>query len=92
MMSSNDCTPEQDEIVRDFCRENDVGQMKACPKCAMGGKPGEHLLTPFCQHKYCPIREWRDEKMRPEREAKEAARREQIERAEYERLKGKFET
>lgn len=52
----NDCSPDADDLVREFCRENDIGKMAACPKCAMEADP----LSFFCQHQYCPIREWID--------------------------------
>lgn len=45
-----------DELVREFCRENDVGKMSGCPKC--GFKAGDYLNN-FCQWHYCPLREWR---------------------------------
>jgi hypothetical protein len=58
----NDCSPETDELIKEFCRENDVGKMAGCPKCGMTGK--DLMLCFFCQHEYCPIREW-DRKSRP---------------------------
>lgn len=55
---AKDCTPEQDALVREFCRENDVGKMKGCPKCGMG--TNENLVFAFfCTHTYCPVRDWR---------------------------------
>lgn len=72
-------TPEQDELIKEFCRENDVGKMKACPKCAMGGQ--DAALTMFCTHRYCPIREWRnslpEEKARREKAAADRQRAEE---------------
>jgi hypothetical protein len=47
---------ELDELVREFCRENDVAKMKGCPKCGFSAGDFLHL---FCTHKYCPLREWR---------------------------------
>ena len=62
-MSNGDCSPGADDLVREFCRDNDVGKMKGCPKCGMGGK--DLMLTMFCTHPYCPIREWRAAKKQP---------------------------
>lgn len=59
-----------DDRVREFCKTVDVGQLTACPKCAMGsGGSSEMMLTFFCQHKYCPFREWKQAKEREERAA-----------------------
>jgi hypothetical protein len=55
----NDCSPETDEMIREFCAENDVGQMKGCPKCGIGCNGESLIFCNFCQHPYCPIREWR---------------------------------
>jgi pyruvate formate-lyase activating enzyme-like uncharacterized protein len=55
-------TQADDDRIRELCKTQDVGAMKACPKCGLGsGGQGEAVLAVgFCQHKYCPVREWRD--------------------------------
>jgi hypothetical protein len=57
-----DCTPAQDELIREFCKENDVGKMQGCPKCGMKGR--DLMLFQFCLHTYCPLKEWADTKRR----------------------------
>lgn len=52
-------TDADDNRVKEFCKTVDVGKLTKCPKCGMGeGGSSEMMLAHFCQHKYCPFREW----------------------------------
>jgi hypothetical protein len=62
-------TEKDDERVREFCKDVDVGKLTVCPKCAMGSNPGEMILASFCTHSYCPFREWSQQKKTIERAA-----------------------
>jgi hypothetical protein len=52
---------ELDNLIREFCQENDIGKMQGCPKCGFLAGDFLHL---FCTHKYCPMREWRNQRKR----------------------------
>lgn len=56
-----------DNLVREFCAENDVGKMKGCPKC---GFKSDDPLSLFCTWSYCPVREWREAKKAKSKKAK----------------------
>lgn len=63
-------TEEDDNRIREQCKGLDVGRLTQCPKCAMGeGGISELMLANFCQHKYCPFREWTAQKKASERAA-----------------------
>ncbi len=62
-------TDKDDERVREFCKTIDVGKLTECPKCAMGSQPNEMILASFCQHSYCPFREWQKQKQADARAA-----------------------
>lgn len=50
-----------DDRVRELCKTIDVGQLTSCPKCGMGESGlSEMMLSPFCTHKYCPFRDWKN--------------------------------
>lgn len=56
-------TEEDDDRIRAHCKTVDVGALTKCPKCNMGdGGASEMMLARFCNHKYCPVREWSDAK------------------------------
>lgn len=63
-------TEEDDARVREQCKTVDVGKLTQCPKCGMGSEgKSEMILTAFCTHKYCPFREWSEQKKAGERAA-----------------------
>jgi hypothetical protein len=59
-------TEADDERVREFCKDKDVGQFTMCPKCGMGSQPDEMVLAHFCTHRYCPFRDHRLAKLATE--------------------------
>ena len=63
-------TEADDVRIRDLCKTVDVGALTECPKCGMGsGGKSEMMLSPFCTHKYCPFREWKQAKEAADRAA-----------------------
>jgi hypothetical protein len=62
-------TEKDDERVRELCKTVDVGKLTQCPKCGMGSEPGEMIMASFCTHRYCPFREWSQQKKASDRAA-----------------------
>lgn len=63
-------TESDDVRIRELCKAVDVGALTECPKCGMGsGSKSEMMLSHFCTHKYCPIREWKQAKEAADRAA-----------------------
>lgn len=60
-------TAADDDRVREFCKDKNVGAMTMCPKCGMGENgSSEMALAHFCTHSYCPFRDWRLAKLAAE--------------------------
>lgn len=60
-------TEADDDRVREYCKDANVGEMTCCPKCGMGSAgTNELILAHFCTHKYCPFRDWRLTKLAAE--------------------------
>ena len=63
-------TEADDTRVRELCKTLDVGKLTECPKCGMGsGGKSEMMLAHFCTHRYCPFREWEQDKKAADRAA-----------------------